>query len=557
MLRNTSIRRFAVLAVSCAALLFGPGTIALRAQSIATTLIPSSPLMTPSTAIAAANLDGNARADIVVAFVDPYYFAPTMLVAAYLDPGVNPVATLGASLPLSVVSIFDLPDVTFVQTLRVGDLNGDSLSDLFLETIDFLGSYRIHAFLNTGNASFAPPVLLATFASANFRWAIGNFDGQNFDDELLVLTTSSLNVIDGTGVVLAGYSPPTGVFISAEIVVDDWNGDGADDAILPQLVTPPAIGSYFVGGPISSSGLNPLPLGFSPPTLPLCVTGSDVDADGIHDLLIQSLATPGTFSVYRGSSTGLLPVVYPPMTALTIGPGIYFGLPFLADFDRDQRPELIALHFPSGALTTGTIDLTFGHLDSASIPLSFASVARPIPGTTGSSGGLYQRRALDDFDGDGDLDLIFVRTPSTALPNAAFLWVENRTIEGSACGGSSGAPTLSLGSSWLQNQNFGISVSGGPPNAFGVLLVSLAAASASGCILVDIGPQNLVTVNGNLATFGTDLNSNFSMSVDLTGFPALSGIDLWMQAVVLDPTSSFSIGGIGLATSSARSVDFY
>lgn len=514
-------------------------------------------MMTQTTAIAAANLDGNARADIVVAFVDPYYFAPTTLVAAYLDPGVDPVGTLGSSLPMSIVSIFDLPDVTFVQTLRVGDLNGDSLSDLLLETVDFLGSSRIHAFLNNGNASFAPPVLLATFASANFRWAIGNFDGQNFDDEVMVLGTSSLTLIDGTGAVVAGFSPPTGVILSADIVVDDWTGDGADDAILPQIVTPPAIGSYFIGGPISSSGLFPLPLGLSPPTLPLCVGGSDVDGDGIHDLLIQSLATSGTFSVYRGSSTGLQPVVYPPMTALSIGSGIYFGLPFLADFDRDQRPELIALHFPQSAPISGNLDVTFGHLDSASVPFSFANVARPIPGTTGSSGGLYQRRALDDFDGDGDLDLIFVRTPSTALPNAAFLWVENRTIEGSGCGGSAGAPALSLGSSWLQNQNFGISVTGGPPNAFGVLLVSLAAASVSGCILVDIGPQNLVTVNGNLATFGTDLNSNFSMSVNLTGFPALSGIDLWMQAVVLDPTSLFSIGGIGLATSPARSVDFY
>lgn len=533
------------------------------AQSIGdVTIVPAPELASSTVPIVVANLDGNVYDDVIVGMTSPYVFAPMTLVAVSMNPGAP--AGWGGLLP--ALTIPQLPGTFQVLGVRAADMDGDGDIDIVVHTRDTIGRERVDVVDNDGVGNFGVPRVLIP-PGAPFLWSIGDFDADGADDVIVVLALPSapsviagatLTIFDGLGAIL--FAAPNVSFSGTQsIIVDDWNADGAADAVLaggflPGQATTSVSFNGAAGGGFAPLFASPFSI-FSPPAT---VTGADFNGDGFNDLLAAQGGSGTAFLTYLGSIGGLGPST---LVTSTIG-SQPMTRAVADDFNLDGLPELIALPMPFSVPLGSTMSVVFGHF-APTAPLATANfVTRAIPGFISNGPLLNTRIATGDFDGDGDRDLLVAAVATSIVAsqipsNAAFFFLENRAVFGSGCAGIGGVPTFRMNQPWIQNQIFAVRLANAAVTAPGVLLASFAPAPNPGCILVDLSPTQLITLNGSLLTFFTDAIGQFSANANLAGASYLAGVSVVLQYVVVDPQATFSIGSIGLSTTVGRTVDFF
>lgn len=199
-------------------------------------------------------------------------------------------------------------------------------------------------------------------------------------------------------------STASAVAIPNDIVVAlDWNQDGADDLVLQQPTTPPAMATGFLSGFFT----NPASLGAAAPTI-TGLTGlssfyreptlaANIDNDGIPDLLFRTIGASGRawFGV-TGSGTGSGTSVRPIMT------GDGGSSADVGDMNGDGRDELVLffrspLSGPGGPLPPPAILRVFDLSTSPATLLldqAVPSVVAPMQVVVG------------DWNGDGLADAL-------------------------------------------------------------------------------------------------------------------------------------------------------
>ncbi len=275
--------------------------------------------------------------------------------------------------------------------MEAGDFNADGRCDL----ADYLSSGSVRV-LESGGASFLPPLLAASVPTNWSRLYTGDFDGDGCTD-VAGWDGSSLRFVwadcatPATDFVLVQNTVviPGGVGAGGRFWVGDWNGDGRDDLVRDDGVSiEVALATGVRAAPLSLFGANP----------PWQSSGSfvggfyvcDYNGDGKSDLM-QSLTTGLHFLISTGSS------FYPPALWRTEGPPT--GGWSVGDFDCDGRCEIIQ-RTSAGVLRV---------LDITPPPLNGKGNLTPIS-PKNIPAGPY---AVGDFDGNGQDDLATVVTGSS------------------------------------------------------------------------------------------------------------------------------------------------
>lgn len=276
-----------------------------------------------------------------------------------------------------------LPLGSAVTGVEVGDLDIDGHVDLVCSTST---TGQLAALRGDGTGAFGAPQHYRAGGTAPV-FALGDVDGDEDLDAVVATSTRNVTLLlgDGLGGFLFAPSAEQGpVGDARRLVVRDFDADGKPDAAV--LLGLNRV--LFLRG----NGTN----GFGAPTQVLLsstpVTGlgsSDLDADGLHDLVVVALgataSTPGTLVALRGNGAGAF--VQTTATPLDLQPGFLT----LTDMDFDGKPDAVVSNGGSG-----TISVARGNGSGGFGPASAfaAGVAQPGP------------IAVGDLDTDGWPDVV-------------------------------------------------------------------------------------------------------------------------------------------------------
>ena len=243
------------------------------------------------------------------------------------------------------------------------------------------------------SSSLVPPVFLPpmTYESGGilaYSVAVADLDRDGRPDLIVINQNSSFGSIYGNVALFPGngdgtFQPPsvygTNGVLSANVAVEDLNGDSAPDIVITNMDGSLSIlmdtgdGTFWAPQKYSSGG------GHGGP-----VIVADVNGDGKPDLVIGDI---GGISVLLGNDDGS----FQPKVSYFAGGGISVSLA-AADVNRDGKLDIVSTNDVS---TTGVLlgngDGTFQYPIIYSYPQPFA-----------------RSEALADVDGNGTLDLIVV-----------------------------------------------------------------------------------------------------------------------------------------------------
>jgi hypothetical protein len=281
------------------------------------------------------------------------------------------------------------------QTITKADLNGDGITDLILPNFD-TGVARVSVLFGKGDGSFRAPFFVNTGGISSFQSVVGDFNGDGHLD-LAVTTLQGLSIVlgDGQGNFGAPQLFSVGNFLEG-IVAADFDGDHKLDLAVTANDTNQVLVMHGAGdGTFSLSAA--LPVGMSP-----CeIVAGDFNHDGRIDLAVANSGISdghnqgphgNTVAVLLGQHNGqfqpahFIPVARGPL-------GIAAG-----DFNHDSEQDLVVANSRTDQLT-----VLLGHGDgSFSAPKAFTVTRKDhSPRQTYLPSGV----ALDDFNGDGNLDL--------------------------------------------------------------------------------------------------------------------------------------------------------
>jgi hypothetical protein len=261
--------------------------------------------------------------------------------------------------------------------------------------------YRsVHVRLGGGDGTFAvekPPALLSVEPTSG---AVADLDGDGRLDAAVSEfeffgfgpAEYGLAVLlgDGTGGFSVSSEPILQQFPSS-IAAGDLDGDGDPDLAVPLTATSaPALPNQVALYAVDGAGALVPGATLALPAIPRDTALVDLDLDGALDVVTTTI--PGQLVVHRGLGAG----AFGPPAVLF--PGVPLGWVRGADVDHDGRPDLVA--------TTTTFILTGNGV--AVVPgLGGGALGPAIPHFSQHQS-VLRRPRVDDFDGDGWLDVVAV-----------------------------------------------------------------------------------------------------------------------------------------------------
>ncbi len=313
--------------------------------------------------IAAGDLDGDGRPDLVVTFEDGGPGALDVLLSNGGAAFAPPVRYQAGPDPREVA---------------LGDLNGDGKLDIAVT--NQVGGVSV--LLNDGKGALGPAATYG-LASETFSIAIGDLNG---DGRLDVAAAYGLGVAIflnlGKGVLAAPVVYPAGQE-PFSIVVGDLNGDGWADV----AVSDGSGKDVYVLRNKGKGAFAPA-VGYTAGPAPTYMVGTDVDGDGKLDLAVEVLGQSVAFALLMNQGNGAFGA---PINVTTTPDDPYGGPQVTGDFDGDGKPDLALI----GDLLSGEIAIFSNQGKGAFTP----SLTGYIAGSSPSGA------AAADLDGDGKIDL--------------------------------------------------------------------------------------------------------------------------------------------------------
>lgn len=266
--------------------------------------VPFGPL-----SVAAGDLDGDGKADLVVA-------------------GIFGLSTLRGNGDLTFQPPVQVPTGRIAWWVSLHDLDGDKRPDLVVNATEVL------VFLNQGDGTFSPLTTVAT--GSGFRlFAVGDLDGDGHPDLVVPsYDAAGVNVLRGTG--KGSFAAPRLVHTGAganSAALADIDGDGVLDLVVANHTGRSV--SVLMG---KGDGTFGAPTDYDPGDKPFQVALTDMDLNGTLDLVVSVPEASG-ISVLLGDGMGAF------APARTYTPGLEWARLFsVADIEGDGRPDVLAVN---------------------------------------------------------------------------------------------------------------------------------------------------------------------------------------------------------------------
>jgi hypothetical protein len=438
-----------------------------------------------SQAIAAGDLNGDGRLDLVVGNLD------SATVSVFLGNGDG-----------SFRPHVDFPTGLYPNSVVIGDFNGDDKLDIALAN----GSGTVSILLGNGDGSFQPRVDYPA-GPASFSLAVGDFNGDGKLDLVVVNNNSNqsgtVSVLlgngDGTFQPHVDYPVGTGPY---SVAVGDFDRDGKLDLVVANYPFDFTV-SVLLG---NGDGTFKPQVTYATGRQPDSVAVGDLNGDGKLDLAVSNFAD-GTVSVLLGNGDGTFqshldyPVGKVPSTVI------------ISDFNGDGKLDLATSNYAPGGYNVppGYINILSGNGDGTfQAPAAF--VAGPNPATV----------SVADFNNDGALDFVTGSVPGAGSTTFSLLL--------QVPGVSLSSKLLTFPSQWLETtgttQSFTLTNTGSAPLMFSSIAISGDFAQANTCgPSVAAGVNCTVTVTFTPTAAGAR-SATVAITDNATGSPhtvALSG----------------------------------
>jgi hypothetical protein len=262
---------------------------------------------------------------------------PDLAVTSYNSRSISVLRNTSAAGAVSFARV-DVSPLIFIQSVVIGDVDGDGLPDLVGTNFDTNNVVVLRNTSTVGAVSFAAPVYFGTESGVH-AVILGDVNGDGLPD--LVVTNYTINTVS----VFRNTSTPGTVSLAARInygatfnpnslALGDLDADG-----LPDLAIANSGGNTVsvlhntsaVAGAVSFAPLVDYTVGNRPQGVAI----GDVDGDGLPDLAV---ANPGSVHVLRNTS---VPGTISLVTQAVVTAGAGASSVAIGDLDGDGKPDLV------------------------------------------------------------------------------------------------------------------------------------------------------------------------------------------------------------------------
>ena len=338
---------------------------------------------------------------------------PDMVSANYILSTIS--VLLNTTAPYGLVPSFsvktDFATGTNPFSVQIGDVNGDGKPDLVVANNT---STNVSVLLNTTAVGASTPSFSAKtdFPTSlnSYAVSIGDLNGDGKPDLAVgSANLSSVAILLNTTVTGSGtpsFTSPT-LFasggISRSVSISDINGDGMPDLVTANFNNPGTVSVLLnATAPGASVPSFSAKTDFSTGNFPKLVSTNDLNGDGTPDIAVTDY-TAATVSVLLNTTpAGGATPSFSAKTDFATG-----NIPYwvsIGDFDMDSKPDLAVANFNSATVSVLLNTTATG----ASVP-SFLAKADFATGNNPSS------VSINDFNGDGKLDLAVSNYASSSV----------------------------------------------------------------------------------------------------------------------------------------------
>ena len=490
--------------------------------------------------ISAGDLDGDGKADLVLATDDATFSPENVAIAFSFDVLRNTSPAIGT---ISFAPKQLIASAVGNNAASFTDVDGDGKPDLVIPGYDTIAVYRNTS--SPGNISFTGPIKFITGLNSR-DIAVADLDNDGRPD--LTIVDTAFNSI----VVLRNTSIPGTISFTGKtsyragglysgfsgVAVSDLNGDGKNDIV----VTCQNENKVCVLANNSTPGILSFatPLSYTVGYDPYSVVTGDLDGDGKPDIATSN-RNDNSLSILRNQSTPAnisFAAAVPLYTNLVVQ--AFSNRIAIADMDGDGKLDLARLNF----LTPGTATL-FKNLSTPG-NLRF-SLTRDARGLDVLLGDRPVSVVMQDFDGDGRPDMASINT----FNNPGVSVARNQSGEEPFIFSFSPTSGINTTTITITGKNFdgatNVAFNGVPAGSFTVVspttITTLPPQNTSGVISVTT-PKGTATLDGfvyaapPVISGAVPVNATTGNTVTLTGSNFLGATDVSFGGL---PAASFTV----------------